>query len=65
MGREDALYAATDQRERARTELSAAIAMYRTMERTFWLPQTEVALAQVEESMEMLGISDKLRSLNL
>jgi tetratricopeptide (TPR) repeat protein len=42
------LYAATGQREQARTALSTAIAMYRAMEMTFWLPQAEVALAQVE-----------------
>jgi class 3 adenylate cyclase/tetratricopeptide (TPR) repeat protein len=42
------LYAATGQREQARTELSTAIEMYRAMEMTFWLPQTEAALAQVE-----------------
>jgi tetratricopeptide (TPR) repeat protein len=42
------LYAATGQREQARTELSAALALYRGMEMTFWLPQTEAALAQVE-----------------
>ena len=36
----------------ARPELSAAIALYRTMEMTFWLPQTEAALAQVGESGE-------------
>jgi tetratricopeptide (TPR) repeat protein len=42
------LYAATDQREQARTELSTAIALYRDMEMTFWLPQTEAVLAQVE-----------------
>jgi ornithine cyclodeaminase/alanine dehydrogenase-like protein (mu-crystallin family) len=34
--------------EQARAELSAAIALYRTMEMTLWLPQTEAALAQVE-----------------
>jgi class 3 adenylate cyclase/tetratricopeptide (TPR) repeat protein len=43
------LYAATDQREQARTALSTAIAMYRSMAMTFWLPQTEAALEQVEE----------------
>jgi tetratricopeptide (TPR) repeat protein len=43
------LYAATGQREQARTVLSTAVEMYRTMEMTFWLPQAEVALAQVEE----------------
>src|SRR5262249_8280869 len=42
------LYAATGQREQACTELSTAIALYRAMEMTFWLPQTEAALAQVE-----------------
>jgi tetratricopeptide (TPR) repeat protein len=43
-----ALYAATGQREQARAELSTAIAMYRSMEMTCWLPQTETALAQVD-----------------
>ena len=33
--------------EQARTELSAAIALYRAMDMTFWLPQAEAALAQV------------------
>jgi tetratricopeptide (TPR) repeat protein len=42
------LYAATGQQEQARTALSTAIALYRDMEMTFWLPQTEAALAQVE-----------------
>jgi tetratricopeptide (TPR) repeat protein len=42
------LYRQTGQAEHARTELSAAIAMYRAMEMTFWLPQAEAALAQVE-----------------
>ena len=42
------LYAATSQREQARTALSAAMALYRSMEMTFWLPQTEAVLAQVE-----------------
>jgi tetratricopeptide (TPR) repeat protein len=41
------LYAATGQREQARTALSTAIALYRDMDMTFWLPQTEAALAQV------------------
>jgi tetratricopeptide (TPR) repeat protein len=43
------LYAATGQREQARTELATAIDLYRAMEMTFWLPQTEAALAQVKE----------------
>jgi tetratricopeptide (TPR) repeat protein len=42
------LYAQTGQREQARTELSTAMEMYRTMDMTFWLPQTETALAQVD-----------------
>ena len=42
------LYAATGQREQARTELAAAITLYRAMDMTFWLPQAEAALAQVE-----------------
>ena len=42
------LYAATGQPEQARTELAAAIALYRAMDMTFWLPQAEAALAQVE-----------------
>jgi class 3 adenylate cyclase/tetratricopeptide (TPR) repeat protein len=42
------LYATLGQQEQARTELSAAIGLYRAMDMTFWLPQTEAALAQVE-----------------
>ena len=42
------LYATTGQREQARAALSAAIALYGAMAMTFWLPQTEAALAQVE-----------------
>jgi hypothetical protein len=42
------LYVTTGQREQARAELSTAIALYRAMEMTFWLPQAEAALAQVE-----------------
>jgi tetratricopeptide (TPR) repeat protein len=42
------LYAATGQREQARTELSTAVALYRAMDMTFWMPATEAALAQVE-----------------
>ena len=43
------LYAKTGQREPARAELSTAIELYRATAMTFWLPQAEVALAQVEE----------------
>jgi tetratricopeptide (TPR) repeat protein len=41
------LYATIGRQEQARTELSTAIEMYRAMDMTFWLPQTEVVLAQV------------------
>jgi tetratricopeptide (TPR) repeat protein len=42
------LYANLGQPEQARAELIAAIALYRAMEMTFWLPQAEAALAQVD-----------------
>jgi tetratricopeptide (TPR) repeat protein len=42
------LYGQTGQAEQARTALSTALAMYQSMEMTFWLLQTETALAQVE-----------------
>ena len=42
------LYAKIGQREQARAELSTAIDLYRAMDMTFWLPQAEAALAQVE-----------------
>src|SRR5262245_5112106 len=41
------LYATSGQREQARAELSAAIALYRTLDMSFWLPQAQAALAQV------------------
>jgi hypothetical protein len=44
----DTLYAATGQREQARAELTTAINPYRAMEMMFWLPQADVALAQVD-----------------
>jgi hypothetical protein len=34
--------------ERARSGLSAAVALYHAMEMRFWLPQAEAALAQAE-----------------
>jgi len=43
------LYAKTGQREPACAALATAIEMYRAMAMTLWLPQAEVALAQVEE----------------
>ena len=42
------LYTATGLREQARAELSTAIEMYQAMEMTFWLPETEATLAQVD-----------------
>jgi tetratricopeptide (TPR) repeat protein len=44
------LYARTGQRQQAHAELSAATALYRTMDMTFWLPQAEAMLAQVDGS---------------
>jgi predicted ATPase/class 3 adenylate cyclase len=41
-------YAKSGQAEHARSELATAIALYRAMEMTFWLPQAEAAQAQVE-----------------
>jgi tetratricopeptide (TPR) repeat protein len=40
------LYGQIGRRDQARAELSAAIALYRVMEMTFWLPQAEAALGQ-------------------
>ena len=42
------LYAATGQREQARAELSTAMAFYRDMDMTFWLPQAEATLGRVK-----------------
>jgi tetratricopeptide (TPR) repeat protein len=42
------LYARTGRLEQARDELSAAMALYRAMEMTFWLSRAEAALAQVK-----------------
>ena len=41
------LYATRGQREQARAALDTASALYRAMDMTFWLPQTEGALAQL------------------
>jgi Flp pilus assembly protein TadD len=43
-----ALYVKMSQEEQARTALSTAIELYRAMEMTFWLPETEAMLAQVD-----------------
>jgi Adenylate and Guanylate cyclase catalytic domain len=42
------LYGHTGPGEEARVALSAAIDLYHAMDMTFWLPQAEAALAQVE-----------------
>jgi len=42
------LYVMTGQQEQACAALSAAIALSRTMDMTFWLPETTAVLAQVE-----------------
>jgi tetratricopeptide (TPR) repeat protein len=43
------LSATSGRRAAAHTELSAAVELYRAMEMTFWLPQAETALAQLEK----------------
>jgi class 3 adenylate cyclase/tetratricopeptide (TPR) repeat protein len=43
------LYGQTGRREQARTALTTAITLYRAMDMTFWLPEAEAALAQVNE----------------
>jgi len=42
------LYGQTGRGEQARAALTTAIDLYHAMEMTFWLPQAEAALAQVE-----------------
>jgi Flp pilus assembly protein TadD len=42
------LYSQMGQSEPARAELSTAIDMYRGMAMTFWLPETEAVLAEME-----------------
>jgi tetratricopeptide (TPR) repeat protein len=41
------LYGRVGREQQARAALSTAIELYRAMEMTFWLPQAEVALAQI------------------
>jgi tetratricopeptide (TPR) repeat protein len=43
------LYTTIGRHAEARTELDTAIELYHSMEMTFWLPQAEAALAQVEK----------------
>jgi hypothetical protein len=42
------LYLKTGHQEQAQAVLATTIALYRAMDMTFWLPETEAALAQVE-----------------
>jgi hypothetical protein len=42
------LYAKIGRLEHARDELSTTIERYRAMDMTFWLPEAEAVLAQVE-----------------
>jgi tetratricopeptide (TPR) repeat protein len=42
------LYVTTGRREQAHTALCSAMELFRTMEMTFWLSETEAALAQVD-----------------
>ena len=42
------LYSKVGRSEQARAELSAAIELYQDMKMTFWLPEAEALLAQVE-----------------
>jgi tetratricopeptide (TPR) repeat protein len=43
------LYAPIGRRTEARAALTTAVELYRAMEMTFWLPQAEAALVQMEE----------------
>jgi class 3 adenylate cyclase/tetratricopeptide (TPR) repeat protein len=43
------LYGRVRRAQQARSALSTAIALYRAMEMTFWLPQAEAALRQVDD----------------
>jgi hypothetical protein len=42
------LYARTGRREQARAELSAAMALYRAIDMTFWLSRAEAVLAPAD-----------------
>ncbi len=62
------LYTTTGHWEQARTELSAAITLYRAMAMTFWLPQTEATLARCCEASgegpgAVLSSSDSVRKM--
>jgi len=46
------LYSRVGRLEEARTALSTAIHMYRTLEMTLWLPQAEATLVQTGERLQ-------------
>jgi hypothetical protein len=48
------LYRRAGQQVLSHAELFAAIALYRAMEMTFWLPETEAALAEVQGNADRL-----------
>jgi predicted ATPase/class 3 adenylate cyclase len=50
------LYCQMGWQEQARAELETAINLYRTMEMTFWLPQTEALLAQLGAGKRPAGV---------
>jgi tetratricopeptide (TPR) repeat protein len=50
-----ALYRQVGRAQQARAALGTAIELYRAMEMTFWLPQTEVALAQIGKDISVTG----------
>jgi tetratricopeptide (TPR) repeat protein len=52
------LYLKRGRHDEARAELSAAIELYRTMEMTFWLPEADRALAEVEGRWSPVVIVD-------
>jgi len=41
------LYLGNGHIEEARTEIEAAVDLYRSMDMSFWLPQAETALAEI------------------
>ena len=62
------LYTTTGHWEQACTELAAAIALYRAMAMTFWLPRTEATLARCCEASgegrgAVLSSSDSVRKM--
>jgi len=48
IGEPGTLHTMMGQREQARDDLSTAVELYKGMDMTFWLPQAEAALAQVQ-----------------